>query len=40
MSDNSILTYEDKYVGKSKSKGMVNTSRRIPANISKKLTKE
>lgn len=44
MSKNSILTYEDKYVGESKSKGsskgMVNTSRRIPANISKKLTKD
>ena len=42
MSANSILTYEDKYIGESKSKGaskgMVNTSRRIPANISDELT--
>lgn len=41
ISDNSILTYEDKYVGNGKSgksKGMVNTSRIIPANISKELT--
>ena len=42
MSANSILTYEDKYIGESKSKGaskgMVNASRRIPANISDKLT--
>jgi len=45
LSDNAILTYEDKYIGNSKSKGgsskgMVNTSRIIPANISKKLYSE
>lgn len=43
ISSNSILTYEDKYIGESKSKGpnkgMVNTSRIIPANISDELTK-
>ncbi len=44
ISDNSILTYEDKYVGGEKSKmpskGMVNTSRIIPANIDKGLYKK
>jgi len=43
VSDNSILTYEDKYVGNGKkcSKGgMANTSRIIPANIGKDLTKK
>lgn len=44
LSDNAILTYEDKYIGNSKSKGsskgMVNTSRIIPANINKKLYSE
>lgn len=43
ISSNSILTYEDKYIGdgktKGNSKGMVNTSRIIPANIDKTLTK-
>lgn len=43
ISTNSILTYEDKYIGdgktKGNSKGMVNTSRIIPANIDKTLTK-
>ena len=40
-SKNSVLTYEDKYIGNGKSKsskGMVNTSRIIPANIDKSLT--
>ena len=45
MSDNSILTYEDKYIGDKKtkntgSKGMVNASRIIPARISKKIRSE
>ena len=43
VSDNFILTYEDKYVGNGKkySKGgMANTSRIIPANIGKDLTKK
>ena len=44
LSDNMVLTYEDKYVGNSKTKGakggMTNTSRIIPANISKDLTKK
>ena len=45
LSDNSILTYEDKYIGNKKtkgecSKGMVNTSRIIPAKINKKLYEE
>lgn len=44
LSDNSILTYKDKYIGGNKtkgaSKGMVNTKRIIPANIDKKLYKE
>ena len=43
LSSNNLLTYEDKYVGNAKtkgSKGMVNTSRIIPANISKELTKK
>ena len=41
-SKNSVLTYEDKYIGNGKSKsskGMVNTSRIIPANIDDSLTK-
>ena len=33
VSDNSILTYNDKYIGNNKSKGIVNTKRIIPANI-------
>ncbi|MBQ3021017.1 MAG: D-alanine--D-alanine ligase [Bacilli bacterium] len=40
LSDNEILTYKDKYIGNKKtkgSKGMVNASRIIPANISKEL---
>lgn len=44
MSSHDILTYKDKYVGSSKSKGpskgMVNTDRRIPANIDKKVQEE
>ena len=43
MSSNAILTYKDKYVGNSKtkgaSKGIVNTSRIIPAQIDKETTK-
>ncbi len=39
-----LLTYEDKYIGKNSkktgSKGMLNTSRVIPAPIGEKLTKE
>ena len=42
LSDNSILTFEDKYIGDDKtkstgSKGMINTSRIIPAKIDKDL---
>lgn len=42
LSNNEILTYEDKYIGDSKktggkSKGMASTSRIIPAKINKKL---
>ena len=44
LSNNAILTYEDKYVGSNKSKGaskgMVNASRIIPAKINKKLYEE
>lgn len=41
ITDNSILTYSDKYVnGGGKSKGMASTNRIIPANIDKKLYKE
>ena len=43
LSKNSILTYEDKYIGDNKStssKGMVSASRIIPANISSDLTKK
>jgi len=43
MSSNAILTYKDKYVGNSKSKGaskgIVNTSRIIPAQIDSDTTK-
>ena len=43
-SANSFLTYEDKYIGdkakKGGSKGMLNTSRVIPARISQELTKQ
>ena len=43
-SNNDILTYEDKYVGNGKKaspkKGMLNTSRIIPARISKDIEKE
>lgn len=45
-SDKEILTFEDKYIGGGKSKkvpaqkGMLNTKRIIPANISKDLKKE
>lgn len=35
VSNNDILTYEDKYMGGNKVKGMVNTDRIIPANINK-----
>lgn len=36
--DNDLLTFDDKYTGSGKSKGIVNTSRIIPAKISKELT--
>ena len=43
ISSNNILTYKDKYIGngktKGKTEGMVNTSRIIPAPLSKELTK-
>ena len=35
-----ILSYEDKYISGGKSKGMASASRKIPADISKRLTKE
>ncbi len=35
-----ILSYEDKYISGGKSKGMASASRKVPADISKKLTKE
>lgn len=39
---NEILTYEDKYTGgkKGPSKGMASARRKIPANISEKLTRD
>ncbi len=43
LTGNDLLTYEDKYVGGKKSgasKGMVAASRKIPADIDAKLTKE
>lgn len=43
LTGNDLLTYEDKYVGGKKggaSKGMVTASRKIPADIDAKLTKE
>ena len=43
MTDNSLLTYEDKYVGGSKktgSKGMASASRKIPADLDTKLKEE
>ncbi len=44
LSSNDILTFKDKYVGngktKNQSKGMVSTSRIIPAGISKELTEK
>ena len=43
FTDNSLLTYEDKYIGGSKksgSKGMASASRKIPAGIDSKLRKE
>lgn len=43
FTDNSLLTYEDKYIGGSKksgSKGMASACRKIPANIDAKLKKE
>ena len=43
FTDNSLLTYEDKYIGGSKktgSKGMASACRKIPANIEAKLKKE
>lgn len=35
-----ILSYEDKYISGGKSKGMASASRKVPAGISKRLTKE
>ena len=35
-----ILSYEDKYISGGKSKGMASASRKIPADISRRLTKE
>ncbi len=35
-----ILSYEDKYISGGKSKGMASASRKVPADIPKKLTKE
>ncbi len=45
MTDNDLLTFEDKYIGNSKkvgtsSKGMASASRKIPADIDKKLREE
>jgi len=45
MSDNDILTYEDKYIGGSKktrgaSKGMASAARKIPADIPDKMKEE
>lgn len=40
MSTNELLTYDDKYLSGSKAKGMVNTSRIIPADLSEKRTEE
>lgn len=43
MSNNDLLTYEDKYIGGKKgvaSKGMVSASRKIPAEISDKIKSE
>ncbi len=44
LSGNELLTYEDKYVGGKKngrgSKGMLSATRKIPADISEKLTNE
>lgn len=43
MTDNSLLTYDDKYVNGSKKlgkSGMASASRKIPANISSKLKEE
>ncbi len=45
MTDNELLTYEDKYIGSSKktggaSKGMASASRKIPADIDDKLKEE
>jgi len=44
MTDNDLLTFEDKYIGSSKktgaSKGMASAARKIPADISDKLKQE
>lgn len=43
MTDNDLLTYEDKYIGgskKSSTKGMASASRKIPADIDSKLKSE
>ncbi|MEG1474389.1 MAG: D-alanine--D-alanine ligase family protein [Longicatena sp.] len=40
MKTDGILSYQDKYVGKNQTKGMANTSRKIPANIDNDLKEE
>ncbi len=40
MKTDEILSYQDKYEGSSKSKGMASTSRVIPANISQEMNAE
>lgn len=40
LKQDKILSYQDKYSGKGKSKGMLSTSRRIPADLSLEQTEE
>jgi len=40
IGEHDILTYDDKYIGAGKSKGMINTNRIIPARIDDNITKE
>lgn len=40
MGDDEILSYNDKYMSSSKTKGMVSTSRKIPAGINEKMTNQ
>lgn len=40
LSTGELLSYDDKYVGDNKSKGMLSTNRIIPADISKNVEKE